>query len=64
MTKPTKKKMAVHPAKTQISLRIRPVWSVFAIRMKKLWVLSYLLSGQRRRWSDWVDAQADLSLCW
>ena len=39
--------------------------------MKKAWVLSYLLSTQRRLWSDWVDAQADLSLllgphsfCW
>ena len=35
---------------------------VFAVRMKKPWVLSYLLSTQRRLWSDWVDAQADLSL--
>ena len=24
-------KMTVHPAKTQISLGIRPVWSVFAV---------------------------------
>ena len=45
-------------------LDIRPVWSVFAVRMKKVWVLSYPLSAQRRLWSDWVDAQADLSLCW
>ena len=37
---------------------------VFAVRMKKAWVLSYTLSRQRRLWSDWVDAQADLSLCW
>ena len=43
---------------------------VFAVRMKKSWVLSYPLSAQRRLWSDWVDAQADLStmgaqsLCW
>ena len=56
--------VAVRPAKTQISLRIRPVWSVFAVRMKKAWVLSYPLSAQRRLWSDGVDAQADLSLCW
>ena len=27
--------MSVRPAKTQISLGIRPVWSVFAVRMKK-----------------------------
>ena len=32
--------------------------------MKKHWVLSYPLSAQRRLWSDWADAQADLSLCW
>ena len=37
---------------------------VFAVRMKKRWVLSYQLSAQRRLWSDWVDAQADLSLGW
>ena len=37
---------------------------VFAVRMKKAWVLSYSLSTQRRLWSDWVDAQADLSLRW
>ena len=30
--------------------------------MKKLWILSYPLSAQRRLWSDWADAQADLSL--
>ena len=37
---------------------------VFAVRMKKSWVLNYPLSGQRRLWSDWADAQADLSLHW
>ena len=37
---------------------------VFAVHMKKAWVLRYPLSAQRRLWSDWVDAQADLSLCW
>ena len=46
-------KMAVRPAKIQISLG-----------MKKAWVLTYPLSAQRRLWSDWVDAQADLSLRW
>ena len=45
----------VRPAKTQISLGIRPI-------------LSYPLSAQL--WSDWADAQSDLSLlgaqslCW
>ena len=57
-------KMTERPEKTQISLGIHPVWSVFAVRMKKPWVLSYTLSEQRRLWSDWVDAHADLSLCW
>ena len=37
---------------------------VFAVRMQKAWVLSYPLSTQPRRWSDWADAQADLSLHW
>ena len=37
---------------------------VFAVRMKKAWVLSYKLSAQRRLWSDWAVAQADLSLRW
>ena len=56
--------VAVRPAKTQISLGIRPVWSVFAVRMNKAWVLSYPLSAQQRLWSDWADAKADLSLRW
>ena len=50
--------MAVRPAKTQISLGIRPVWSVFAVRMKKAWAFSYPMSAL------WADAQADLSLPW
>ena len=33
---------------------------VFAVRMKKAWVLSDLLSAERRFWSDWADVQADL----
>ena len=37
---------------------------VFAVHMKKAWFLSYPLSAQRRLWSDWADAQADLSLRW
>ena len=37
---------------------------VFAVRMKKAWVLSYPLSAQPRFWSDWADAQVDLSLRW
>ena len=41
-------KMCVHPA-------IR----VFAVRMKKPWVLRYTLSGQGRLWSDWAHL-----FCW
>ena len=37
---------------------------VFAVGMKKPWVLSYPLSRQRKLWTDWADAQAGLSLCW
>ena len=63
MTKPIK--WLVCPAKTQISLGIRPVWSrVFTVRMMKAWTISYPLIAQWRLWSDWVDAQADLSLHW
>ena len=62
MTKATQ--WHVHQAKTQISLGICPVWSVSAVRMKKAWVLSYPMSAQWRLWSDWADAQADLSLRW
>ena len=35
----------MRPATTHISLRIRPVLSVFAVRMKNHWVLSYPLSA-------------------
>ena len=58
MTKPTK--WPVRPAKTQISLAIHPVWPEPSLSTWK----TYLLSAQWRLWSDWVDAQADLSLCW
>ena len=37
------------------------VWSVFAV-WKKLQVFRYALSAQQRLWSDWANAQADLSL--
>ena len=37
--------MTVRPAKTQISLGIRPVWAVFAVRMKKPFILGYPLSA-------------------
>ena len=37
---------------------------VFAVRMKKHWILSYPVSAQRRLWSAWGNAQADLSFRW
>ena len=37
---------------------------VIAVCMKQAWILSYPLSAQRNLWSDWADAQADLSLRW
>ena len=54
----------------QISLGIRPVWSVFALRMKKAWILSYPLSAQRRLirlggcpgWSE--SSLSAQSFCW
>ena len=59
--------MTVRPAKTQISLGIRPVWSVFADRMKIAWVLSYPLSTKTliRLGPGWSETSLDAqSLCW
>ena len=56
--------VGVRPETIQISLDIHPVWAESAVRMKKAWVLIYPLSAWRRLWSDWTDAQADLSLRW
>ena len=57
-------KMTVRPAKTQISLGIRSVWSVFAVRSVGSWGPNVSSCGQQRLWSDWADAQAGLSLRW
>ena len=59
-------KMSVRPAKSQISLGIRPVWSETSLSAwRNLGPLAtYPLSAQRRLCSDWADAQADLSLRW
>ena len=62
MTKPTKWHM--RPAKTQISLGIRPVWSESSLSAwRKPGPLATLWSHSRL-WSDWADSQADLSLGW
>ena len=44
--------------------RLTSLIRVFTVCMKKAWVLSFPLSTQRRLWSDWADAQSDLSLRW
>ena len=54
-------KMTVRPVKTQISQSYQ---SLHYLRLKEPRGLSYPLSGQRRLWSDWADAQADLSFRW
>ena len=58
-TKPIK--WHVLPAKTQTSLHIGPVWSVFAVHFMGS------QCGQWRLWSDCTDVQANLahrSFCW
>ena len=60
MTKPTK--WPVRPTKTDQPGHPPSLIRVFTVRMKKHWVLSYPISAQRRLWSVWVLAQADLSL--
>ena len=62
MTKPIKWPLC--PAKTQISLCIRLVWSVFAVRSMGRWGPNDSSCGQRRLWSNWADAQADQCLRW
>ena len=58
-------KMACAPSKDSDQPRHLPnLIQVFAVRMKKTWVLSYPLSTQQRLWSDWADAMADPSLRW
>ena len=62
MTKPTL--WHVRPEKTDQPGHPPSLIRVFAVRMKKAWIFSYPLSAQRRLWSDWADAQADLRLRW
>ena len=58
-------KMARAPSKTSDQPGHPPsLIRVFAIRLKKARILSYPLIAQQRLWSDWADAQADLSLRW
>ena len=56
-------KMACTPSEDSDQTgRMPSLIRIFAVGTKKAWVLSYPLSAQQRLWSDWVDAQADLSL--
>ena len=54
----------VHPTKIQISLRIRAIWLVFIVHMKKHCIIGYPKCTQWRFWSDCMNVQSDLNLCW
>ena len=47
----------VSPMKTQISLHICAVWSIFIVHMKKLCILGYPKFSWCRFWSDSMNAQ-------
>ena len=53
-------KMSCVPAKTQIP----PVWSVFTVHSMGSQGTKACTCTHPRLWSEWEDAQADLSLCW
>ena len=57
-------KPAIRPAMSQISLYIHPVWQGFLLI--PLWIAWRLQKAHAisEDWSDCVDGQADLSLCW
>ena len=62
MKKPTK--CHVRPAKTQISLGIRPGWLESSLSAwRKLGSLATHLA-LNEDWSDWADTKADPSLHW
>ena len=57
--------MSVHPAKTQISLGIRQTDQSALSAWRKLGsVATHWAQCQQRLWSDWADAQVDLSIRW
>ena len=65
MIKPTK--WHVHPAKTRISLGIRPVQSESSLSAWRKLGSSGSLATHRvhsEDWSDWADAKADLCFRW
>ena len=56
-------KLTLRPAKTQISLGIHPVWSESPLHSMGAKNPRFL-HADSEDWSDWVNAQADLWLCW
>ena len=54
----------VCPMKTQTSLHIRAVWSVFDVHIKKHFILRYPKCTQWTFQSDCMNVQADRNLCW
>ena len=60
-TKPTKWLCA---QQRQISLGFRPVWSESSLCTQQVAKDPSFLHADSEDWSDWADAQADLSLCW
>ena len=61
MTKPTK--WPVRPAKTQINLGIHLVWWETSLCAWRSIVSLATHKAHNEYWSEWADAQADLSLC-
>ena len=57
-------KVSVCPAKTQISLGISPVWSESSLSAWRKHGSLATHWAHSEDWSDWADAQADLSLRW
>ena len=62
VTKPTK--WHVRPAKTQIILGIRPVWPESLLSAWRNLGSLATHSVHSEDWSDWANAQADLSFRW
>ena len=54
----------VRPAKTLISLGIHPVWSESSLSTWRNLRSSAFSTAHSELWSDWVDAQTELSLHW
>ena len=55
-------KVTVRPVKTQINLGARPVWSESSLITRKKLVSLATHWAHSEDWSDWANAQADLSL--